>query len=213
MNQHRKLRLALLSILAAATLLPAGCVTSGTVLSYDTEGTTVTRAADQEILANAIDSAFAALDISEMQAALSASTTDLSAYVVVSSPFALSDATMAYIQGRATLTAGMLGIKIVEVNKTIERPYPERNIEVTTTDYQGAGARILMLVSYAGVDTRTHLQAHETHGTLDPDRWLIGRFKGTFAIVPRKEGFPAIVAELSGESKFPVARGKYVDGR
>lgn len=190
------------------TLLAAACAHDGTLITPDVAPAVHVRAVDQAVLADAIDSAFSKLDVAGFSAGLGGRT--LTAYMAVSSPTQLPAATLDYIRERAALVAGVLGIQIREVVHTRERVLSGA-LEYEYLSYPDTQARVLVLVSYAGVDTESLEPRQRTHGSKEADTILRGRFRVSFGIAPRSEAFTAVTQTVEGESEYPVAYGKYVE--
>ncbi|OIP44262.1 MAG: hypothetical protein AUK47_01230 [Deltaproteobacteria bacterium CG2_30_63_29] len=192
--------------------MSTGCTNDGRLITYETIPTQITRASDQAILADAIDDGFGKLDNDKIRTALGANAS-LSAYLVIASPFNLDASVLNYIQEKAALQAGAIGLRILELRTTLERPNPERTLEVVETEFPDTEARVMILVSYAGVDEVTTIEQQESHGTTKPDRILEGRFKATFAVTPRKTSFPAYSQVIEGKSSYEVGYRQFIDER
>ena len=193
-------------------IMLAGCAHDGALVTFGYRIPTTLRATDQSILADAIDDAFEKFDTKGMKAKLRSAKAS-NAYLIIASTFELSEATRDYIQLRAGLKAGELGIGILEVVRSFEHVPPARQWVVLKEEYPDTVARVLMLVSYAGVDEVETPQQQVAHAANKPDRIFKGRFKGTFAVVPRKSAFPAVVQHIEGESQYEIMEGKYLDRR
>mgnify|MGYP006928230325 CR=1 FL=1 len=199
--------------LLAMSVLLSGCIRDGTIVTARIQTQEMARAADQTLLSDAIDQGFSGVDVAKLREALKGAG-DLDAYLEVSAPFAMSGATQAYMSHRASLIAGLLGIKVLEKRVVVERASLQRTFDNIETLYPETRARVLLMVSVAGVDDRRTLSQQQGAGSTKPDRILEGRFRATFAVVPRKgAAFVAASQELSGVSSYPIAPGKYLDRR
>jgi len=202
-----------LSLIAlAATVLCTGCIREGTVITWQTESLTHGRAVDQAVLSEAIDMAFDAIDVNALAAPLMA-LASRTAYVEVTAPFPLAPGLREYLRDQASTVVGRMGLQVLEVRQTLQRPNPERTLEVVETRYPDVSARVLVMVSSAGVDEILTGDEQDSHGSIEPDRVLVGRFKGTLAISPRREPFNASTQRLDGRTNYPVSRGNFVDRR
>lgn len=200
-------------MLLAMSVLLSGCIRDGTVVTARIQSQDMARAADQTLLSDAIDKGFSGADLDKLRAQLKGAG-ELDAYLEVSAPFPMSGATRAYMSHRAALVAGLLGIKVVELRTIVERTSLQRNFDSLETRYPDTRARVLLMVSVAGVDDRHTLSQQQGAGSTKPDRILEGRFRATFAVVPRKgAAFVAASQELNGVSSYPIAPGKYLDYR
>ena len=208
----KPLRSALLLVIVCLVALGSGCIREGTLVTVQTVPGEHPRALDQAVLGDAIDMAFANIDVGMLSGALMAGG-PTSAYVEVTSPFPMDPEVAAYVRDQATLAVGRLGVGILEVRQTLQRPNPERLLEVVETEYPDVGARVLVMVSMAGVDEVYTDDDQDSHGSTEPSRVLLGRFKATLAITPRKLPFTASAQTLEGRTTYPLSRGNFVDGR
>jgi hypothetical protein len=188
------------------------CAHEGTLITFGSGSTSILRASDQSVLADAIDKAFDGLDANGLKTNLREVKAE-TAYLIIAAPFALAQSTLDYIQLKAALLTGQIGIRVLEVIKTVERITPERTWEVLQEEYPDTDARVIVAVSYAGVDEMTTEEQQVTHGSKKPDRIFKGRFKAAFGITPRKAAFTAVVQKIEGESEYEVTQDKYVDDR
>lgn len=190
----------------------ASCAHDGTVISVGSVATTTVRAADQKLLSDAIDQAFERLDINAMRSQVRAANA-VTAYLEVSAPFELPPATLAYLEDRAAVMAGQLQLSVLEVLRTVEFVSPEGTRQIRSEVFPEADARVLMLVAYAGVDEQRSRLQNRSHSSTAADVVLKGRFKGTFAVTPRKASFEAVVQTVTGESEAQLRDGQFVDER
>ncbi len=204
----KRLALALMLLLMVAL----GCAHKGTLVTVETVSTQVVKATDQAVLADAIDAAYEQIDIAGMRAKLQ-SAGPVTAYLQVAAPFDLPRSMLDYIEQRAALTAGQLNLSVLEVQRTRTRSSPEHNWEFINEVFPETDARVLMLVSYAGVDEIETQVDQKTHASSGPDRILKGRFKGTFAVTPRNRSFQAVLQTISGDTEIKIADGDYIDAR
>jgi len=201
-----------LLVVAVATLISSGCIREGTVITWQTEGLTHQRAVDQTVIAEAIDMAFDAVDTNALSAPL-ISLASRTAYVEVTAPFPLDPGLRDYLRDQAAMVVGRVGLQVLEVRQTLQRPNPERTLEVVETRYPDVSARVLVMVNSVGVDEIITGDEQDSHGSVEPDRVLVGRFKGTLAISPRREPFTTTSQRLEGRTNYPVSRGNFVDHR
>ena len=199
-------------VLLAIFFLGPGCIREGTLVTWQTERLSHTRATDQAVISEAIDMAFGAVDTSALSEPL-LTLASRTAYVEVTAPFPLDPAIRDYLRDQAAAVVGLLGLQILEVRQTLERPNPERTLEVVETRYPDVSARVLVMVSSVGVDEILTGDEQDSHGSVEPERVLVGRFKGTLAISPRREPFTTAIQRLEGRTNYPVSRGNFVDHR
>lgn len=197
------------ALLTAAVLVLGGCATAGTMITVGQTHITVPRATDQAILSEAIDEAFNGLDLEKLKKAL-ALPPGTSAYLEVASTFDLPPATLAYVRQRAAVVAGEVGLSLFEVERVVERPYPNSPTEVAYFRYPDTHARAYISIAYAGVDEEITTGHQESPGSAVPDRVLRGRFKATFAVGPRKTTFRGISEPLEGKSAYDIINGKFL---
>ncbi len=209
---EKDIKITKLGVVIFTSALLFACAHEGTLVTLGSERTSILRASDQSVFTDAIDSAFDKVDIGGMKNKLREAKTE-TAYMIIVAPFQNSAAILDYIKMKAAIVAGQLGIKVLEVNRIIERISPERTWEVLQEEYPDTDARIIVAVSYAGVDEITAKERQTSHGSKKPDRIFKGRFKASFGVTPRKAGFTAVVQNIEGESEYEVVEGKYVDVR
>jgi hypothetical protein len=137
----------------------------------------------------------------------------MSAYIEVVSPLAIAAETTAYIHQRASVVAAQIGLRIVEVNERRYQPSALRPSEVVEKVYPDTDARVVVMVSHAGVDEHNTIELQTAHGDTKPDRILKGRFKATIAITPRQADFTTVIGKLAGASSYEIKNGKYIDVR
>jgi hypothetical protein len=192
---------------AALLLLPLlGCQTAGTLMSVTSRHVEVLSASDQAVLADAIDEAFDKADVEALRTKLR-DNGKLTAYLEVAAPFPVSEATLNYVSQHASVIAGRVGIQLMEVVRTLERPLPEHPAELIQTNYPNTDARVVVLVSYVGVDREITTGRHRSHGTSEPDFIYHGRFRGRLAVIPRTASFAGASVALDGSSAYEVVEG------
>ncbi len=136
---------------------------------------------------------------------------EMTAYIEVVSSVALPAPTLEYIRQKAAVAAGTVGIQVLEVRQKLVNPFPDANADPAAEEiYPDTHARLVMLVSCAGVDEDLTKLRQRSHASAEPDLVFQGKFKGTFSLVPRMMRFAGFAQELEGTSAYPVTRGKYV---
>lgn len=198
-------------LLIAAAALATACTHVGTKTTVRAERGTAVRAIDQQILSEAVDAAFAALEVPRVRRPDGAATPrvgPLSAYVHVSTVMPLSDELRDYVGTRASAVAAGAGLTVREVRRVIERG---NGVERSFLEYPDTEARVLVAVSYAGVD---QIDATGKYRSTDRSQLtLAGRFKATVSIVPRNTDVPVWSGTIAGEKKLAIDEVEYWHGR
>ncbi len=209
-------------------VVSSGCVRLGTRVTLDVEKGRTARAVDQEILSEAIDSAFAQLAppafkrtpppapvyapppedpmLPPPPPAAPPEQGPLTAYIEVQTSMDVPQAVLDYTAARASVVAARAGIGIKEVVTVLERQ-PGTGTERAYVQYPDTDLRVVVAVTYAGVDEVFETQVlrnTERRGNL-----LVGRFKGTVAIVPRNESISPWMETVSGEARYDLDELKY----
>lgn len=136
---------------------------------------------------------------------------EVTAYIQVVSTVDLPQSTLHYIRQKAAVAAGVAGVQLLEVREKYVPPYKGATSDpAVEVIYPDTHAKVVMLVSYAGVDQDLTKLRQRSHGSAEPDQIFVGKFKGTFSIVPRMTSFPGYTQEIRGESLYPITRGKFV---
>ena len=200
------------SALTAVLLIAAGCASKGTLVTQRVLPGDAPRAVDQAILADAVDAAFAQINVDGIARALGTNASS-DAYVEVSAPFPLTPHLREYAYSRTAAVAGSIGLRVLEIERIMERPTPDKQLQILQTVYPNTAARVLLMISYAGVDEEAVLDEHEAHGTSKPERIMRGRFKATFSVVPRAGSFRGTYQIVEGSSKYDIVEGRYLGKR
>ncbi len=134
----------------------------------------------------------------------------LTGYVEVQSTMAIPDEIRRYAAARAATAAGSAGIGIREVRRVWERRGDGSWMQLYE-DYPDTDVKVIVMVAYAGVDEV--LEPFELRHTDRRGTSLKGRFKATFAIVPRKANMRAFSEVISGEARYELDEVKFYDAR
>ena len=145
-------------LIAAAALSTAACTHVGTKTTIRAERGNAVRAVDQQLLSEAVDAAFAALEIPKVRRpdgtpapkGVVAPAGLVSAYVLVSTVMPLDEELRDYVTARASAAAAGAGLNVREVRRVLERQ--GGSLERTYLEYPDTDARVLVMVSYAGID-------------------------------------------------------------
>jgi len=228
---------------AAVALATSACTHFGTEVTLNPVPGETSRAVDQQVVSDAVDQAFAKLKLPAYKkpaAALplppppppapdpaadpavdsmpvappipppASQSALLTGYVEVSAPLGLSAGLRDYVASRAAAAAAQAGIGVREVEQILERN-PANGQERVYVKYPDTDVKVLAIVAYAGADhvlEPSDLRSPERRGN-----FLVGRFKMTFAIVPRATQVPAYSEVVSGDSRYPLDETTYFDGR
>ncbi|MBM4320083.1 MAG: hypothetical protein FJ125_09005 [Deltaproteobacteria bacterium] len=212
-------------LLGVGAILGTGCMSVGTNLGPRTVPASMIRAADQELLAQAVDSAFDKLKLPSFESLRLVSEPPggvgepgppalprpyVRGYVHVASLTEIPDTLRDYIGAKAAAAAASAGIGVLEVRRAFEKR-SDGEWSLLYEEYPDADVRVLVQVSYVGLDeARESIPArHSDHR----ETVLKGRFKATLTVVPRLARVEPFQQVVSGESRFEINDGKYLDAR
>lgn len=196
-------------LIGTAALCLSACYHVGTKVTVGAERGKAVRAIDQQLVADAVDAGFAGLEIPKLGApAGKPAGTPYTAYVTVASVMPIGNDLREYIGSRAAAAASAAGLAVREVRVVRERTGPVEREWLETPD---TDARVLVMVSYAGVD---QVDAPGVPRSTDRSQLAVaGRFKATLSIVPRTSDRPLWSGTFTGEKKLSLDDVKYWDAR